>query len=110
MIVLLLSLGNKCNEILYCCKEKKHWGVTPRTGYAETDLKKIYGLRDKEALRRIIHETEKVIEKSPSDKEGLNILGIAYHNLGILKVSGAPDKAVEYLVKAKEALGFFLKV
>jgi hypothetical protein len=53
-----------------------------------------------------------VIEKSPSDKEGLNILGIAYHNLGILKVSGAPDKAVEYLVtvKAKEALGFFLKV
>lgn len=69
-------------------------------GHAETDLTRLYGLRDKTQLKEIIHEAEDTIKKNPSDKGSLKVLGIAYHNMGILEIRGAPKKSVEYLKKA----------
>ncbi len=81
IIVFLLSFTNIC--------------------YAGIDLRQLYNLTDKSKLQSIIDKTEKVIEQNPSDKDSLKVLGIAYHNLGILKVSGSPNKSVEYLEKVK---------
>jgi len=68
-------------------------------GYGETNFNKIYGLREMNDLRKIINETEKA---NPSDKDGLKLLGIAYHNLGVSEVKGAPEKAVGYLERANQ--------
>ncbi|MBI5327620.1 MAG: hypothetical protein HZB80_04945 [Deltaproteobacteria bacterium] len=71
-------------------------------GYAETDVKKIYNLREKEGLYKIIDGVEKKIHSEPSAKDSLKVLGIAYHNLAVLGMKGASDKAVEYLEKANQ--------
>ncbi len=75
----------------------------PVASFGEVALKKIYGLRDKSRLQNVIAEAEKAMEQNPSDQHSLKVLGIAYHNLGVLKVSGAPKKAEEYLEKSKNA-------
>jgi tetratricopeptide (TPR) repeat protein len=72
--------------------------------YAEADLSRIYGLREKDKLNELIHNVEKQIKIDPSDKITFKILGIAYHNLAVLKVKGASVKAVEYLEKAYSLL------
>jgi hypothetical protein len=66
-------------------------------GFAEFDVNNIYGLMDENALKQIVEQGEKNIAINPSDKRMLKILGIAYHNLGSLKVNNAPAKAVKYL-------------
>ncbi|MFQ5901439.1 MAG: hypothetical protein ACE5IH_07780 [Thermodesulfobacteriota bacterium] len=69
--------------------------------YAEAiDFNRLYGLRDKKELEEIIRDASDAIKENPSDKDNLKVLGIAYHNLGILEVKGAPTKGVEYLEKA----------
>jgi len=75
---------------------------SPVRSYGETNLQGIYGLREKGALQKIVDEAEK---GTASDQEHLKLLGIAYHNLGVLEVRGAPDKAVEYLEKANSLSG-----
>jgi len=71
----------------------------PIGGYGEINLNKIYGLREMNDLRKIINETERA---NPSDKDSLKLLGIAYHNLGVNEVKGAPEKAVRYLERANQ--------
>jgi len=71
-------------------------------GHAEMNLDKLYGLRDKTRLKKIIREAEDIIKRNPSDKNILKVLGIAYHNLGVLEVKGAPKKSVRYLEKARK--------
>jgi tetratricopeptide (TPR) repeat protein len=69
--------------------------------YGETDFGRLFTIRDKGELKRIISEAEKVIEKDPEDKDSLKTLGIAYHNLGDIGVKTAPQESVRYLKKAK---------
>jgi len=66
--------------------------------YAQTDLKQLYGLRNRIALQKFVREMENVTKIS--DVRRLKTLGIAYHNLATLKVNGASGKAVDYLQKA----------
>jgi len=70
--------------------------VFPMSSHGETNLNGIYGLREKDVLQKIIGESEKT---NSSDKDHLKLMGIAYHNLGVLEVKRAPEKAVEYLEK-----------
>lgn len=70
--------------------------------YAKMDFTKVYGLKDRKQLEKIIRETEDSIKRDCFDEDKFKLLGIAYHNLGILEVRDAPDKAVENLEKAKQ--------
>lgn len=70
--------------------------------YAKMDFIKVYGLKDQKQLEKIILQTKDSIKGEISDKDKFKLLGIVYHNLGILKVKGAPEKAVENLEKAKQ--------
>ena len=68
--------------------------------YAENELQQLYGLREKAFLQNIIQQTERENGTALSDLEKVKMLGIAYHNLAILKEKGASEKAVIYLNKA----------
>lgn len=70
--------------------------------YGETDFGRLFNIRNKGELNRIIDEAKKVIEKTPGDKDSLITLGIAYHNLGDYGAKTAPKESVKYLKKAKK--------
>jgi tetratricopeptide (TPR) repeat protein len=61
------------------------------------DVGRLLGIRDKGELNKLAGEAEKVFQKNPKDKNSLITLGIAYHNLAILEVKKASEKAEEYL-------------
>lgn len=69
-----------------------------------TPLFAIYGMREKTALEGVIKEYEGLLRAHPNDPHALKALGIAYHNLGAQKASGAVAKAVKYLEQAKALL------
>lgn len=72
--------------------------------YAEIELKQLYGLRNKENLQGFIQKVEHDKKGDLSDVKKLKMLGIAYHNLAVLKVKGASQKAAAYLQKAHSLL------
>lgn len=70
--------------------------------YGEMDVGRLLSIRDKGELNKLAAEAEKVFGKNPKDKNSLITLGIAYHNLAILEVKNASEKAEEYLKKTTE--------
>jgi len=64
----------------------------------------LYGLRDKEALLKTLEKKKTELKENPDDVKILKSLGIIYHNLGILKIHGAPQEAVKYLRRANELM------
>lgn len=73
-------------------------------GAQSTPLIAIYGMRDKAALERVVREYEELLRTRPDDSLTVKALGIAHHNLGALKVSGAVDNAVRHLERARTLL------
>src|SRR5688572_13886376 len=73
-----------------------HAGLTP--------LDAVYRLWDRPALTRVVEEYEAFLRGKPNSPPGMKVLGIAYHNLGVLKVSGAVAKAVATLTQAQKLL------
>ena len=69
-----------------------------------TPLFAIYGMREKTVLEGVIKEYEGLLRARPNDPQALKALGIAYHNLGAQKASGAVAKAVKYLEQARALL------
>ncbi len=73
--------------------------------YAQsTPLAAIYGMREKRALEAVINEYEATLRVRPNTPNALKALGIASHNLGAQKVSGAVANAVKYLEHARALL------
>jgi tetratricopeptide (TPR) repeat protein len=70
--------------------------------YGQINLIELYNLTDKNRLKEIIVQTEKVLKNNSSDKEALKIFGIAYHNLAILEVKDASETSERYLEKATQ--------
>lgn len=68
--------------------------------YAEMELRQLYGLRKKESLQKFVWNAEQESKDDLSDIKKLKMLGIAYHNLAVLKVKDASRKATAYLQKA----------
>lgn len=69
--------------------------------FAQIELERLYGLRDEKELRGFIEGfQQQKINVQFSDVEKLKMLGIAYHNLAVLKVKGASAQAVDCLQKA----------
>lgn len=68
--------------------------------YAEIELRQLYGLREKESLQDFVRKVESDNKGDLSNVKKLKMLGIAYHNLAVLKVKGASLKAAAYLQKA----------
>lgn len=66
-----------------------------------TPLVAIFGMREKAALEAVVKEYGEILRARPDDAPALKALGIAYHNLGALKVSGAVARAVKYLEQAR---------
>ena len=64
-------------------------------------MQDVYRLRDKDQLKKLISEQESIAQKK-KDYPVLKLMGVAYHNLGIIKVSGSSEKSVFYLQKAYE--------
>jgi len=69
-----------------------------------TPLFAIYGMREGKALEAVIKEYEEIRRAYPNDPQALKALGIAYHNLGAQKASGAVANAVRYLEQARTLL------
>ena len=70
--------------------------------YGEIDAGKLLRISDKGELNKLADEAEKVYVKDSKDKDNLTKLGIAYHNLAILAVKGASEKAAKYLREASK--------
>jgi tetratricopeptide (TPR) repeat protein len=71
------------------------WAILASTAWADS----VYELNDRAALDAYVSAAEKT---PPVDATGWTYLGVAYHNLGIIHVGGAPEKAVDALKRATE--------
>jgi len=69
-----------------------------------TPLAAIYGMREKKGLEAVIKEYGEILRARPNDPHALKALGIASHNLGAQKASGAVGDAVKYLEQARTLL------
>ena len=65
-------------------------------------IQQLYGLRNKEALLKILKKKKAELKSNPDDIEIIKSLGIVYHNLGVLKVHKAPQEAVKYLKRVNK--------
>lgn len=69
-----------------------------------TPLFAIYGMRERKALEATVREYEEILRAHPDNPQALKALGIASHNLGAQKVSGAVARAVRHLEQARALL------
>jgi tetratricopeptide (TPR) repeat protein len=63
----------------------------------------IAAMRERPRLEAVIAECEQLLQQQPNDPLALTALGVAYHNLGGLRVGGASAKAADYLERARAA-------
>ncbi len=78
--------------------------LTSLTHAQSTPLAALYRMHEREALEAAVKEYGGILRARPNDPRALKALGIASHNLGAQKVSGAVADAVKYLEHAKVLL------